>query len=82
MENFDIDLPIDDDLIINVLDDDLYNYDLQSFSLVSLQEAAEKTLLKNIKTKILGNSALLESIAKKLGHTDTEYIAKFTKEVD
>lgn len=78
MNEFEIELPADDELSEFVTDDSLYSYDFSSFSLVSLQKVASKTLTNGIRESLLSNTTnanLATSLAK---NEATEYVAKFS----
>lgn len=78
VKDFEIDLPKETQLIVNVTDRSLYNYDFSSFSLLPLQEVASLTVTKKIKKNIfskVSEASLVEKLASK---GETEYVAKLS----
>lgn len=88
MDNFEIDLPDEKRLSINVTDYSLYNYDFNSFSLLPLQKVASQTVNHNIREKIFSDATLKSqlfsniskvSLLNKLSKNgETEYIANLS----
>lgn len=59
MDNFDINLPDEEMLAINVNDYSLYNYDFNSFSLMPLQQIAGDSVNQNIREKLFSSEKLI-----------------------
>lgn len=88
MDNFEIDLPDEKRLSINVTDYSLYNYDFNSFSLLPLQKVASQTVNHNIREKIFSDATLKSqlfsniskvSLLNKLSKNgETEYTANLS----
>lgn len=53
MKDFEIGLPKDASLLVNVTDKNLYNYDFTSYSLLPLQRIASKSIAVKIKKQFI-----------------------------
>lgn len=80
LDNFEIDLPVEDSLSLSATDGSLYSYDFSSFSLVHLQNEAAKSVNKSIMESLLSNISTVKLIEKSLKQGKTEYVAKITDE--
>ncbi|MGY3743207.1 hypothetical protein [Leuconostoc inhae] len=80
MNEFEITIPNDRSLIIDVTDKALYSYDFDSYSLAPLQKAASITIGKNIKQYLLENVSKAELLQKSVSKNNIEYVANFTSE--
>ena len=58
VDNFEIDLPNERILSINVTDYSLYRYDFNAFSLLPLQKLASQSINQNIREKVMSNKTL------------------------
>lgn len=78
MNEFEIALPTETSIIVDVTDKSYYNYDFQSYSLVPLQQAAGLTVVNNIKKSLfshISEASLIEKLANK---DETEYVANLS----
>lgn len=83
MNEFEIDLPNEKDLVLDVNDKSLYNYDFNSYSLVTLQDKAAVSVLQRMRKSLYSNISASRTIEKIVKKDDTEYVAKlseYTKE--
>lgn len=74
MKDFEIGLPKDASLLVNVTDKNLYNYDFTSYSLLPLQRIASKSIAVKIKNSLFSNiseMSLIENLSnqKETGET-------------
>lgn len=78
MNEFEIVLPTETSIIVDVTDKSYYNYDFQSYSLVPLQQAAGLTVVNKIKESLfshISEASLIEKLANK---GETEYVANLS----
>lgn len=78
MNEFEIALPTETAIIVDVTDKSYYNYDFQSYSLVPLQQAAGLTVANKIKQSLfshISEASLIEKLANK---GETEYVANLS----
>ncbi|WP_308629335.1 hypothetical protein [uncultured Enterococcus sp.] len=83
MKEFEIDLPRESSLLVNVTDKNLYNYDFTSYSLLPLQKIASKSITEKIKDSLFSNISSISLIEKMSNQKETEYVARipdFAKE--
>lgn len=83
MKDFEIDLPKDASLLVNVTDKNLYNYDFTSYSLLPLQRIASKSIAVKIKNSLFSNISEMSLIENLSNQKETEYVARipdFAKE--
>lgn len=80
MDNFEIDLPIEDNLSLSATDERLYSYDFSSFSLVHLYNEAAKSVNESIMESLLSIISTLKLIEKNIKQGKTEYVARITDE--
>lgn len=88
MDNFEIDLPNERILSINVTDYSLYSYDFNAFSLLPLQNLASQSINQNIREKVMSNKTLRAdlfssvskiSLVNKLSNqSEIEYVANLS----
>ncbi|MGM0282280.1 MULTISPECIES: hypothetical protein [Enterococcus] len=88
MDNFEIDLPNERILSINVTDYSLYRYDFNAFSLLPLQKLASQSINQNIREKVMSNKTLRAdlfssvskiSLVNKLSNqSEKEYVANLS----
>lgn len=78
MNDFEIDLPNKNELMVNVTDKSLYPYDFSSFSLLPLQHTASFTLTEKIKNILFANVSQTSLINEMANKGKTEYAAKLT----
>ncbi|MEQ7138937.1 hypothetical protein [Enterococcus casseliflavus] len=88
MDNFEIDLPNERILSINVTDYSLYSYDFNAFSLLPLQKLASQSINQNIREKVMSNKTLRAdlfssvskiSLVNKLSNqSEIEYVANLS----
>lgn len=88
MDNFEIDLPTERILSINVTDYSLYSYDFNAFSLLPLQKLASQSINQNIREKVMSNKTLRAdlfssvskiSLVNKLSNqSEIEYVANLS----
>ncbi|MEF7612248.1 hypothetical protein V4V32_16380 [Enterococcus casseliflavus] len=88
MDNFEIDLPNERILSINVTDYSLYRYDFNAFSLLPLQKLASQSINQNIREKVMSNKTLRAdlfssvskiSLVNKLSNqSEIEYVANLS----
>lgn len=88
MDNFEIDLPNERILSINVTDYSLYSYDFNAFSLLPLQKLASQSINQNIREKVMSNKTLRAdlfssvskiSLVNKLSNqSEKEYVANLS----
>lgn len=78
MEDFEIDLPNEISLLVNVTDKNLYNYDFTSYSLLPLQRIASKSIKTKIKDSLFSNISQISLIKKLSNQKETEYVAKIS----
>lgn len=78
MNDFEIDLPNKNELMVNVTDKSLYPYDFSSFSLLPLQHTASLTLTEKIKNILFANVSQTSLINEMANKGKTEYVAKLT----
>ena len=78
MSDFEIMLPGNSELSIDVTNQDLYNYDLSSYSLMSLQNAAEITINEKIKKGLFSHISEARLIKELSNKGETEYVAKLS----
>ncbi|WP_075492256.1 hypothetical protein ACF3OA_04440 [Enterococcus thailandicus] len=76
MEDFQIDLPKETSLLVNVTDKNLYNYDFSSYSLLPLQRIASKSITEKIKDSLFSNISQTSLIEKMSNQKETEYVAR------
>lgn len=83
MKDFEIGLPKDASLLVNVTDKNLYNYDFTSYSLLPLQRIASKSIAVKIKNSLFLNISEMSLIENLSNQKETEYVARipdFAKE--
>ncbi|NKD29224.1 hypothetical protein HED39_07850 [Enterococcus casseliflavus] len=88
VDNFEIDLPNERILSINVTDYSLYRYDFNAFSLLPLQKLASQSINQNIREKVMSNKTLRAdlfssvskiSLVNKLSNqSEKEYVANLS----
>ncbi|MFC0232959.1 hypothetical protein ACFFIF_03035 [Vagococcus entomophilus] len=78
MEDFEIDLPKETSLLVNVTDKNLYNYDFSSYSLLPLQKIASKSITAKIKDSLFSNISQISLIEKLSNQKETEYVARIS----
>ena len=78
MNEFEIALPTETSIIIDVTDKSYYNYDFQSYSLVPLQKAAGLTISENIKKGLFSHVSEASLIEKLANKGNTEYVANLS----
>lgn len=78
MNDFEIVLPNETPLVVDVLDKNLYNYDFTSFSLLPLQETASMTFTQKIKSNIFSNISRANLIKQLSKQGETEYVANIS----
>ncbi|EEV31067.1 predicted protein [Enterococcus casseliflavus EC30] len=88
VDNFEIDLPNERILSINVTDYSLYSYDFNAFSLLPLQKLASQSINQNIREKVMSNKTLRAdlfssvskiSLVNKLSNqSEIEYVANLS----
>lgn len=78
MEDFEIDLPKEKSLLVNVTDKNLYNYDFTSYSLLPLQKIASKSIGVKIKDNLFSNISQMSLIEKMSNQKETEYVARIS----
>ncbi|MCP0888025.1 hypothetical protein LB941_11865 [Ligilactobacillus sp. WILCCON 0076] len=79
MSGFEIILPNEQLLSIDVTNKEYYNYDFQSFSLVPLQQSASVLVSDNIKQKLFSHISEAKLIRQLANKGEKEYVAKFTE---
>jgi len=79
MNEFEIVLPNDKPIIVDVTDKSYYSYDFQSYSLVPLQQAAGLTVAENIKKGLFSHISEASLIDKLANKGDTEYVANLSE---
>lgn len=79
MNDFDIMLPSESEITVDVTDKNLYNYDFSSFSLAPIQKVVGASLGNKIKESVLENVASAKLFAKLIEGKDTEYVAKLSE---
>ncbi|QBR48091.1 hypothetical protein [Leuconostoc kimchii] len=80
MNEFEITIPNNKSLIVDVTNKTLYNYDFGSYSLAPLQKAAGITIGEKIKKELIANVSKAELLQKSGSKNNVEYVAKFTNE--
>ena len=78
MNEFEIALPTETSITVDVTDKSYYNYNFQCYSLVPLQQVAGLIVAKNIKKGLfshISEASLIEKLANK---SDTEYVANLS----
>lgn len=78
MNEFEIALPNETSIIIDVTDDLYYNYNFQSYSLVPLQQVAGLTVVDSIKKSLLSHISEASLIEKLKNKGDMEYVANLS----
>ncbi len=78
LNDFEIDLPNKNELIVNATDKSLYPYDFSSFSLLPLHQTASFTLAEKIKNKLYANVSQTSLINEMANKGETEYVAKLS----
>lgn len=83
MNQFDIIIPNESELIIDVTDTSLYEYNFEAFSLSSLQEAANsqvnKKIFNQLTNMIVENSSALGELKNLFDSQESEYVADLSK---
>lgn len=79
MNEFEIDLPVETALTVDVTDKSLYNYDFNTYSLVSLQLTAALSVSDRIKKSLYSNVSLANMIEKTASKNEVEYVAKLSE---
>ena len=79
MCEFEITLPSNKEIDIDVTNQDLYNYDFNSYSLIPLQTAAGMTLMERIRKGVFSHISEARLIEKLANKGKTEYVAKLSK---
>lgn len=79
MNEFEIDLPKETALTVDVTNKSLYNYDFTSFSLLPLQEIASTTITEKIKNSLFSNVSRISLIKELSNKDETEYVAKLSE---
>lgn len=79
MNDFEIVLPTNTTLTVDVTDSSLYNYDFQSYSLLPLQEAAGMIVAEKIKTNLFSHVSEIMVIDKLVDKNKTEYVANISE---
>lgn len=81
MIEFEIDLPNEQSLIIDVTNKDFYNYDFNSYSLLQLQRAASLSVTDKIKNELFSHVSEVSLINKLANNGEDEYVAKLSDDV-
>jgi len=79
MKDFEIIIPNDTSLSIDVTDKSLYNYDFNSYSLSSLQKIAGTTVSNQIKEGLFSQVSKARLIQKLANKNNTEYVANISE---
>ncbi|WP_142427532.1 hypothetical protein [Enterococcus durans] len=79
MCEFEITLPSNKEIDIDVTNQDLYNYDFNSYSLIPLQTAAGMTLMERIRKGVFSHISEARLIEKLANKGKTEYVAKLSE---
>lgn len=78
MNEFEITIPNDSTLMIDVTNKALYNYDFGSYSLVPLQKVAEQSIETRLRKELLSNVSVTKLIQSSLQEDKVEYVARFS----
>lgn len=78
MNEFEITIPNDSALVIDVTNKALYNYDFGSYSLVPLQKVAEQSIETRLRKELLSNVSVTKLIQSSLQEDKVEYVARFS----
>lgn len=78
MNEFEIELPKETSIIIDITDKSYYNYDFQSYSLAPLQKAAGLIVSNNIKKGLFSHISEANLIEKLINKGNTEYVANLS----
>ena len=81
MIEFEIDLPNENSITIDVTNKDLYNYDFNSYSLLPLQRAASLSVTDKIKNELFSHISEVSLINKLVNRGEDEYVAKLPDDV-
>ncbi|MGX7024440.1 hypothetical protein [Vagococcus hydrophili] len=83
MNEFDIIIPNESELVIDVTDNGLYDYNFEAFSLSGLQEVANAQVNSKILNKftnmIVGNTSTLGELKNLLDSQEADYVADLSK---
>lgn len=79
VNEFEIYLPKESELTLNVHDKSLYNYDFNSYSLVPLQNLAAQSVSEKIKNHILSNVSSSHMVKKSIESEKEEYVANLSE---
>lgn len=83
MNEFDIIIPEESKLIIDVTDVSLYDYNFEAFSLNKLQETANdqvnRTIFKKLTNMIVGNTSTFGELKNLFDSKEMEYVADLSK---
>lgn len=83
MKEFDITIPNESEVLLDVTNLNLYDYNFDAFSLSSLQKAAgimvNNNIFRQLKDVIVNNASLLGITDKQLGEKQTEYVVDLSK---
>ncbi|KHO12144.1 hypothetical protein OA78_2013 [Latilactobacillus curvatus] len=80
MKDFEITLPNQAQITIDVTDTTLYNYDFTSYSLAPLQAAAGMVVLDKVKHTVFSHVSEAHLLKQLMTKKDIEYIAKLSSE--
>ena len=78
MNEFEIALPTETSITVDVTDKSYYNYNFQCYSLVPLQQVAGLIVAKNIKKGLFSHISEASLIEKLKNKGDTEYVANLS----
>lgn len=78
MNDFEILIPNDASMSIDVTDKSLYSYDFNSYSLSSLQKVAGATVSNQIKEGLFSQVSKAKLIQKLANKNNTEYVANIS----
>ena len=78
MSEFEIALPSNQEIDIDVTNQNLYNYDFNSYSLVPLQKVAGLSLTKKIRTGVFSHISEAKLIKELSNQGEVEYVAKLS----
>lgn len=78
MNDFEILIPNDASMSIDVTDKSLYSYDFNSYSLSSLQKVAGATVSNQIKERLFSQVSKAKLIQKLANKNNTEYVANIS----
>lgn len=78
MSEFEILLPNNNKSCLDINNQDLYNYDFSSYSLIPLQKAASLSISEKIRNNIFSHISEAKLIEKLSNKGETEYVAKLS----